>query len=186
MKKRMTPQTLRGGLSLVIVILIVLAGVGFYFARDWLGSFAVSTGNVVAESRSSGGDEQELKKLQEELAAKQNIISKTNQLLVPTSKYQTQAIKDLNAYATYAGITVSNFGFSNVESAQVTAGQSVAPHKTVTVALLNPISYENLIKFMHAIESNLPKMQISNVNISRSSNGTSVDVNSLTVKVYTR
>lgn len=183
-KSKMTAVTLRGILATVIVLLIILSGVGFYFAQNWLSTLAVSVSHTVADSTSSGSSVQSLQKLQSELATQQDIITKTNALMTSTGTYQTQAVQDLITYAHATGITISNYSFPATPAG---APASTAPSTQVTVTLTSPLPYNNLLRFMNDIESNLPKMQITSINLTRvDGDNTSVGVSQLTIAVYTR
>ncbi len=183
-KSSMNATTLKAILGTSIVLIIGLASVGFYFAQDWLRAQAAEVSRAVADSNSSDSTIQSLNKLQQELSTRQDIISKTNTIMTSASSYQTQAVEDLTTYATAAGITISNYAFP---AAAATSAGSTVPLTQVTVTLTSPVAYSNLLKFMMAIEGNLPKMQITSVNLGRTTNDpTSVKIDQLTVAVYTR
>lgn len=168
----------------MIVFLIILAGVGFYFAQQWLQEYAVTVSHKVADSTASGTDVQALNKLQDELNSRQDITEKTTTMFASVQTFQTQAVKDLGIYAAAAGITLSQFNFS--ESTVAPAGTS-GPTTTVTITLASPVSYTKLLKFIKAIEGNLPKMQISGINLSRiEGDSQSVRIEQLIIGVYTR
>lgn len=183
-KSSMSATTLKAILGTSIVLIIGLAGVGFYFAQDWLRSQAVEVSHAIADSNSSDSTIQSLNKLQQELETRQDIITKTNTIMTSSSTYQTQAVEDLTTYATASGITISNYAFP---AATATSATQVVPLTQVTVTLSSPVTYTSLLKFMTAIEGNLPKMQITSVNLGRAaSNPQSVKIDQLTVAVYTR
>lgn len=184
-KSSMSPTTLRGILGTAIVLLIILAGVGFYFAHNWLRDLATSVSQTVASSSTSGADLQALSKLQQELLEQQDLATKAAAMFTSSQTFQTQAVKDLGIYAAATGITISNFTFP-VAGATTTGGVTT-PSTTITITLTSPVSYINLLKFMQAIESNLPKMQISSINLGRiEGDAQSVRIDQLTVAVYAR
>ncbi len=184
MKTKLDAVALRGILGTTIVLLILLAGVGFYFAQDWLHKLAVDVSHTVAESTTSDSSVQSLQKLQQELSSRQDIITKTNSIVTSTNTYQTQAVQDLIAYATAAGINISSYSFPTPTA---TSAGSTTPLTQVTVTLTSPVNYTSLLKFMSAIEGNLPKMQITSINLGRlASDNSSVRIDQLTVAVYTR
>ena len=192
-KTGMNAITLRTILSVTVVILVGLSAVGFFFGQNWLRTFAVSVSQTVANSKASGNNIQTLKTLQQSLLARQDIITKANSIIASSQDYQTQTIHDLDKYAAYADVAISNYNFAQTAApvaptagtAQVATG---AGSKSVTVTITSPISYTKLLKFMAAIESNLPKMQISSVNLGRVDGGdnTSVRTDQLTIEVYTQ
>ncbi len=193
-KSSMTAKTLRGILSFAVILIIGLSVVGFYYAQNWLLSLATSISQTVAQSNTSGTSLQSLNQLQTELNAHQDVILKVNSLIAPLQTYQSQSIKDLNQYATASGITISDYSFSKTGAA---ATPTTAPASTITTTsnssvitatLASPTSFTGLLKFMHLVEGNLPKMQISSVNMSRVSDGSgdSVKIDQLSIEVYTQ
>jgi hypothetical protein len=170
----------------LIVLLIVIAGVGFYFAQSYLHDLAVTVGNTVAQSKNSDSSLQSLNQLQQNLTNQQDIISKTNSIFASTATFQTQAVKDLIAYAATTGITISNYTFP-AASVSSTATSASVPTTQVTITLASPVNYKKLLSFMMAIEGNLPKMQITSLNLGRvPGDASSVRIDQLTVAVYTR
>lgn len=185
-KSSMSPTVLRGLLGTAVVLSIGLAGVGFYFAHGWLAELAVSVSNKVAESSTSGSDLQALSRLQQEIASQQEVATKASSMFTSSQTFQTQAVKDLGIYAAATGITISNFTFGTPATTAVSTGIS-GLDSTITITLTSPVSYTSLLKFMQAIESNLPKMQISSVNLTRiEGDSQSVQIDQLTIGVYTR
>lgn len=186
-KSGMTAKTLRSILSVLIFVLIALSVVGFYFAQNWLLEFAVSISHTVADSNASGNNLQSLSQLERELADRQDVIVKASTLIAPIGTYQSQAIQDLNKYASDAGISISNYSFTQPGAATPTL-KTASGSSLITATLASPISYTKLLKFMNSVESNLPKMQISSVNLGRVNGGNndSVRIDQLTIEVYTQ
>jgi hypothetical protein len=150
-----------------------------------LQAYAITVSQSVANSNASGGGVQSLENLQKDLASKQNIVVKTNSLIASTQDYQSQAIKDLDIYAAATGIGISNYSFAAAAATPATA--TTPSGSAVTLTLTNPISYIKLLTFMKAVESNLPKMQITSINLTRvDGDSTSVRVDQLIIQVYTR
>lgn len=200
-KSGMSATTLRTILSIIVIILIGLSAAGFYFGQNWLRTLAVSVSHTIADSKASGNDVQSLKKLQQDLLARQDIIAKANSIVSSSQNYQNQTIQDLDKYATDTGIVILNYNFtpptatasaaptSGAATATQTASSALGTGSTsVTVTLSSPVSYKKLLKFMTAIESNLPKMQISSINLGRviGNNSDSVNTEQITVEVYTQ
>ncbi len=187
---KMSATKLRSLLSFLIILLIGLSGTGFYFAQDWLRTYANTVGETIAQATSSGSTVTSLKKLQQDVVDRQDILTKANSILANTQDQQNQTIKDLDIYANRAGIVISNYSF--VQPAVTAATPGSAPSNThsafVTLTLSSPISYTKLLTFMGALESNLPKMQVSSINLGRASGSgsDSVKTDALTVEVYTQ
>lgn len=181
----------------MVVFLIGLSAVGFYFGQSWLRTLAVSVSHTIADSKVSGGDVQSLKRLQADLSTRQGIVNKANSIMASSQNYQNQTIQDLDKYATDTGISISNYNFTQpaVATAPTTATSASAPtaapaagSNSITVTLTSPLAYTKLLKFMTAIESNLPKMQVSSINLGRvtGSDRDSVRTEQLTIEVYTQ
>lgn len=178
-KSKLSAVTLRAVLSTTIVLVIGLAAFGFSFAQSWLSDLAVSVSHTVADSTTSSNNVQALHKLQDELQTRQDIISRVSSLFTSKQTYQIQAVKDLTAYAAATGISISNYTFPAEASLS-------SPATTVTLTLTSPVPYVGLLKFMSAIEGNLPKMQISSINLGRIDGDTqSARVDQLTIEVST-
>jgi len=196
-QSKMTATKLRIILSITVIILIGLSAVGFYFGQNWLRTLAVSVSRTVADSKASGSDVQSLKKLQADLAARQSIVNKANSIMSSSQNYQNQTIQDLDKYAADTGISISNYNFTQpaAATAPTTATSASAPTaapatglNSITVTLTSPLAYTKLLRFMAAIESNLPKMQVSSINLGRvtGSDRDSVRTEQLTIEVYTQ
>lgn len=188
----MTAKALRGILIFVIFVMIGASATGIYFAQKWLLGLAGTISQTVADSNSSGNNSQAAAQLQAELAAQQSVIEKTSLISVSRQNYQSKAIQDLDQYASDAGITISNYSFSQATPATSTTTTSastatgaVSTNPVVTATLTSPVSYEKLLKFMNYVESNLPKMQIASVNLGRAagSGSDSVRIDQLSIEV---
>jgi hypothetical protein len=194
-KSRLSASSLRIILTVCIFLMVALTAVGFYFAQNWLRTLAIDASHTVADSTTSGDNIQSLQKLQQELEAKQSINVKVNSLITNSQEYQNQAIRDVKKYASDSGITISNYGFGGAAAAAPVAttpgakAAAVTPttNPTITLKIDSPLSYERLLKFMNLIENNLPKMQISNITLTRVGSGSdTIAADTLTVEVYTQ
>ncbi|MEP7204865.1 MAG: hypothetical protein ABI716_01580 [Candidatus Saccharibacteria bacterium] len=191
-QSRPTSVKLRSLLIVIAIILLVLSVGGFYFGQDWLRTFAGTVSQKIADSQASGTDVQSFKKLQADLEARKAIIAKANSIVASSQNYQDQTIRDLTKYANYANISITNYDFAQAATTAATptspAQSAATGSSSVTISIASPISYTKLMKFMSAIESNTPKMQISSVNLGRAPDGNSdsVKTDKLTIEVYTR
>lgn len=185
-KSKMNAKVLRGILTLGIFVIIGLSAVGFYFAQAWLSNLSLEISDKVAQSDTVGDDIQSLKKLQEELAKRQDIIIKSSLLLTSTSSYQGQVIKDLDKYADMSGIKITSKSFEKPAASTTTpANKTMAPQSSVVLSVESPLPYSGLLSFLNLVESNLPKMQVLSVNIGRVGDSKSVRVEKITIGVYT-
>lgn len=187
-KSKLTAKTLRGILVFSIFVIISTSAVGFYFVQNWLSNLSIDISNTVATSNSSGNNLQSLSKLESELASRQGVIKKASALISSSNTYQGQSIKDLTKYANATGMVVSNYSFGQATTVTgKTSSQAKTNDKsTVTLSVVSPVSYTSLLKFLDAVESNLPKMQVSSVTLGRiSGDSSSVRVDKITIEVFT-
>ncbi len=189
-KKSLKATSLRNFLVFLVLLTIAIAGSSFYFGQQWLHNYAVDVSHKVADATNSNGDVSTLKKLQEEIDKQQAVLGKTQSLFTDQSNYQTQVVQDMSRYATQLGMPTPNFTFQSstgTPSAGAPAGTATntTPGNTVTVTVESPIAYTTLLKFISAIEQNLPKMQLTGINIGRAEGGM-VTTDALTIQVFSR
>ncbi|MEI6850584.1 MAG: hypothetical protein WCK26_01290 [Candidatus Saccharibacteria bacterium] len=169
--------------TVMIILFVISAGSlvgGFYYAQNWLGDIALTN-----KSNSSTVDNSSSQTLTE---AQKLANEKSLKIISSNQDYQTKIIDDINLYASKNNISIENSG-----QTQSPAGANSTPLingvqlNYLTVTLKNPVNYENLMKFIKAIETNIPKIQITSLTINQ--NGKvkdSVNVEPLILEVYTR
>ncbi len=189
-KSKLNAKGLRMILIVMILAIVGLSATGFYFAQKWLLDQATAISQTVAESNASGTDLQAVHQLQVQLDAQQAVATKANSLVASSLTYQSQAISDINKYADAAGIKISNFSFAQAAAAgaTVTSSKTSSNTSSITATLASPTSYQGLLKFMSYIEGNIPKMQVSSLNLGRIEGGSSdsVRIDQITIDVYTQ
>lgn len=199
--KGMSPTKLRIVLIATIIILIVGAATGYWFLRQQLVSYAEQVNRAAVEANISSNDVRDLQKLQDQLNKDAVAITRTKNIVAESRSYlyQDQAINDLSRYAKAAGVTISGYGFDSAGAAASTAPAPAATDPTaataptglkttrISVTLKTPVDYKALMRFIHSIELNLTKMQLTGISVSQPSDSKSmVSVNPLTIEVYTR
>lgn len=209
--KQLTALKLRAMLvASLFLILAIIVGI-FYIGRQQLSVIAVSVNHANADAAASDNNLSTLQKLQETLKTNQSVIDRATKLDATSTgyDYQNQILDDLANYGRQTGVTFTGADFSVATATPATTSvapatapgattspvggstpaATVAPVKTitVTVTLDSPVSYTSLLNFIHAIEQNLPKMQISRLNISRyDKDPTKVNVTSFGIEMYTK
>lgn len=174
-------------LVVIFALAVVLVG-GFYYAQVWLSDFANSSNVDSSKPKAGALSPAELTQLNSELSSQKPTSIKANKILASLADYKTKIQQDLSIYATNTGVKVTQYDpapslTSKPDVAMIPGVQS----NFVKITLENPVDYTSLIKFIKAIESNLPKMKLTGINITRSdSSDTSVNVDPITIEVYTR
>lgn len=173
----------RNILASTLVIVIIGSVVGFYFGLQVIKAYALEVTHAVADSHASGHNIEELSKLQQQLAAGQGLVVKADALFSTPATYQTQALKDISKYAGEAGVSISS-----IDSATAASRAAVTPGYSEVITIQSPVSYAKFIRFLDAIEGNLPKMQITGITISRPTipSGDLITTDKITVTVSTR
>lgn len=202
--------TLRGVLIFVLVAIIGVGAAGVYFGLQVIRGYATEVTNVSADALASNTLVSDLQALEGTVSQSSNLIDKANRMFSTTQDYQGQALQDVRAYADLAGISISNTSFEAPEvetppatetpstgATDPTTGATTTPaapvqptplQNVIVVTLNSPVSYAQLLKFIDAIEGNLPKMQIKELNIQRPTNasGDLVEVEPIVIQVLTR
>jgi len=187
-------------LRLILIISLFLGAVVatgiFILVADRLRDTATEASHILAQANNSQNDIQVLQRIEDELKKNKDVAERASSIVADSQsyQYQDQIIKDLTDYATKSGITITNFDFGTTKS--TTSGtQSPAPTEpqtpagvkstSVSITLKNPVSYERILRFIHSVEQNLTKMQISKVGLSKES-GSNITSDALTIEVYVR
>ena len=213
-KEKMAPAVvmeivLFAGLLLTLVGMVV----GFYFSYTFLASTASDVAKVQSEARSVDAKVGNLASLETQLKQYQDSMKRAAQIAAESKSYtyQNQAIEDLIYYANRTGVGIVGFNFSqsgasgsststNSSGGTATGGTTSGGSGTsgeagtstpaalksvrVSVQLDEKVEYTNFLRFIYLIEQNLTRMQIANVNMTKSENGHQVTAQALDVEVY--
>lgn len=195
----LTPTKLRIVLLASMVVLVIAAAIGFWFFKGWLANFAEDVHSKSVAATVSSNDIANLQSLETQLEQDSVAVNRTKNIVADSKfyQYQNQIITDINAYAKSAGITISGYTFSSggpggsttgaaTSSATAPAVAAPAGVKTtsVSVTVKNPVDYKAVMRFIHAIELNLTKMQLTGISLTKGDNASSATINPLTLEVY--
>lgn len=184
--KTLTATSLRSLLIVALLLTIAATCFGFYQAKESLKEFATTVGQTIASSEPSTMSDSGISALEQALTARQDSIDKAAALSIPAADYQSQAINDLTKYASDTEITITNYSVPDaVKIAPTGAGLSGIESKYLTFTIQNPVRINSLIKFLSLVETNLPKMQLTGINLTQSSNSDMVNIDPLIVEIYT-
>lgn len=210
-KMKLTAPILRIILLVVLALTLVIGGFGFYLIRQVMSDYAKETSSLNSQASASDQNIRSLQNLQSYLDSHKEDISKVNQVVADSKQYQYQndIINDLTAFASQSGVSITSFTFTSNASAAATTSPAPAAtggatkpatdaapapaasslkSTTVSVAITNPVDYNNLLTFINHIEQNLTKMQVSSVNLThdagKGKNEVSSDV--FNIEVYVR
>lgn len=160
-----------------LVLSIILIGYGVYLAQSKLTERVVEVDHLRIDADSNDKNINYAKQLEQILTQHEQDIKRAESVVADTKyySYQDQVVKDLNAYAVSAGVTILGFNFSQPTTQKKSPASSTAPssQKTMlaTVTLKNPMSYESFIRFLRLIENNLTKMQVTQLDAQLANQG---------------
>lgn len=200
---KLTAVSLRLILSVTLFVIAGLIIAAVWLSTSKLKEYATQVNQISSEATASQDSVQTLQKTKQELDAQKDIVAKAASIVADSQgyKYQDQIIKDLNAYASASGLTITNFSFASTAAtpaapaAPAASGGAAAttPAATVpsgvkstsaSITLKAPINYVNLLQFIHSIEQNLTKMQISRVSLTKGATPSEVNTDTLEIQVY--
>lgn len=203
-KLTMTAPRLRILLVICVFAAVALGVALFIFAYQTLGTVADDVAKVSAESTASQTRLQSLQRVQKQLDDQKDVVQRAKDIVAEAKsyQYQDQIISDLNAYASRAGVSITGYSFDSASTtgaaptqapaAAGTPATAAAPAPTgvkattVAVTLKEPVAYANFLQFLHFIEQNLTKMQVSTITLTKGENADTITTGSLTIQVYTR
>lgn len=196
----LTPTKLRLVLLASIVLLIGLSGVGFWLFSESLNTYAAEVRSANNAASVSSSDIERLKQLKTELEENQVSVTRAKNIVADSKyyQYQDQIIADLTAYAKTTKVQVTSITFNTGTTSALGSTGSTTPGSVstpapaglksinATVSLKTPVNYQAFMRFVHAIELNLTKMQITGISVQRSETEGDVVVSPLMIEVYVR
>lgn len=185
MKKGMNATSFQKLLILCVCLVVGITAAGFYYGLGEIRKLAIQVNNKVKDAEASGAQIDELRRLQQTLTQSDSLVQKANRMFTTEAGFTSDVVRDLERYASVAGVSITNSGF--VDSAEVTAIGG-ASQRFIRITLAQPVSYASLLRFIQLIEGNLPKMQINTMTISRPDqpDGDRVNVGEMTIGVSIR
>lgn len=200
----LTASKLKYILAIGILVWVLVGATGFWFFRGQLNVYAKEVKVASDKANKSGKDVDELKRLEQYLTDNKVTIDRARAITSEagtTYNYQDIIYQDINAYAAKTGVKVASYTFSDIAAAAGTAGTATATtpapaanptgsaasgikSTTASITLAGENKYENIMNFIHYIENNLTKMQLSGVSLSKGKEGNNITVSALTIEVY--
>lgn len=155
-----------------ILVAVVLLLAGLVVAGNWklgemLSTKISETNKLKAEARQSDENLAKANFLEIYESTHQTEIQKAAAIVAEskTYQYQNQIINDINGFAGQIGIGI--LGYTFPENSVAAAKQTVPGLKSipVSISLRSPLKYTDYLSFVRLIESNLTKMQITNISV---------------------
>ena len=178
-QKQFKPQSLRSILSALLVILVLGGAALFYLGLNLVRDYAVKVDQRLADAEASRLQVGELQLLKGQLAQSNSLVEKANLVFATPGSYQAQVLGDLKKYADAAGLTLGKTTFGEAGAAGT---------YTVKVNFGGTVSYSKFIAFLHNIEGNLPKLEVTSLSLGRATNGSpdSIKIEDINISVSVR
>lgn len=190
-EKQLKATSLRTFLIISIFLLLTISVVGFYFTQNYLRELAVKNLPQDTNTTATNTTTSDTEAIQAEVAKYQDIGNKSSSFFASSQTHQNQITNDIKSYASVSGININNLSFdqstSSNSDSRSTSSSGGLNSKNVIITIENPVQFTKLMKFIKGIESNLPKMQVSNISITPSSSSKeAVSVEPITIDYYVR
>jgi hypothetical protein len=173
---------------LVVTVILLTAGLigGFYYAQTLLNEMAVDVSKTSSELAKVDNDNAQ-SALQTKLDNLKPVEAKAIGIVYPSTDYQSMVSSDLSKYASSTGVQVEAVSPGQLPIGSTASNIAGIQTAYVKVTIKNPVPVDSLIKFIKAIETNLPKMKLKGITISNSADkDDSVAVDPLILEVYTK
>lgn len=185
--RTLTARSFRIVLSLILVVQLAAGLALFAYSRGQLLTLAEEVSRKRVDADASANTLSHLQTLQQQLDRFEDVPTLTQGLRATSDLPQFQAVNDITNIANHFGISVANINFTDSsggagssEAGAAASGNSVA----VTFELGSPISYETLINFLNAVETNTPKLQLEGIALPQGSSRSSINPGSLTLRLF--
>lgn len=184
-KTYMKATSFRATMGVIVVLIIGGSAAGFYNAQVWLTNYADEVGKIIPKTDSISSQTQMTNKLKNDITKYQPVADKANTMIATD---QDQISQKLNEYATRNGLRITDTRFRRPNDTEAASARLVnAKLNFATITIDTPAKYTNVLKLLKAIEGSIPKMQVTEVIVSRITNSsTNVLVSPITIEFYTR
>jgi len=184
-KTGMKATSIRQLLTLVLVLVIAAGVGGFYYGLQQVKAFAVDVSHTSEDANASGKNIEELQQLKQALAEREALVAKAEKVFATEENYQSQALTDVQRYASKYGLTLTNTDFEvDAPEGSLTTGSG----HVFAITIQSPVAYDKLLQFLDAVEGNAPKMQIASLKLGRTTAGgaNTVQVEDIKLTISTR
>jgi hypothetical protein len=178
------PKFLRNMLLIIVFILLAAGAFGFYRAQEMISQLVTETNTAESRKNSLMSNSSEVSSISD--SDTKNLAEKANGMIYNASTLQSSIKNDLNSYAASTGIDINDISIQNNTLASIYRNGAVKSEK-VTVTLGSPLHFNNLIKFLKLVETNTPKIQITNLEMNNTNANTGdVAIKPITMEVYVK
>lgn len=194
--KSMTAVKFRLILAVLMSAIIILMLSLFFFGYRHLQSVGQETAKRQADATASEDSIGTLQRLQIQLATLDGLNEKLRNLRSSNTLPQFDTERSLRTITTQLGLSIRDVAFIDGESTgasngtgSTTPGPTSAPASTrssrISFQFSRPLSYNELIHFLDAIETSTPKLTLQGISLPAGSTRTSIEPGTLTLELAT-
>lgn len=170
-------------MRVVLLLLFIMSLVGgvaiYYFGNNYLSVKSEELHQFIADNSAMTTSSSSITRYKSLIATSDNLFSKINNIYVPSVDYQQSVNVLLNNYANKSGLSISAIEYQ--------PNASVSNTRAMNIKFSSPVNYDSFIKFIEYLDGSLPKVQITEVNISANKDADNkIIVNNLTAEVYVK
>ena len=187
MKSDMKASNLKNILLITVIVLSAGLVIGFYFTQDWLKQLTIETNKIIYSPDVTVIDNDNSAPVEQ--SEVKSLTAKTMSLIAPSQNYRIMIDNDLKKYAAESGVTINGIA----ENTDITNKyEPLTLHggiktKKIAITVGSPVDFASLMRFIKAIETNTPKIQIASLSISKvRANNDSVTVEPIIIEIYVR
>jgi hypothetical protein len=168
-----TPQSTRTLLSVALTLAILGGAALFYFGLGIIKEYSSQVNGRVAEAETSQQQSSQLQELAQQVTQNEALLAKADRLFIGADTYQAQVLTDIKNYAAQTGLSLAGTDFQDTSSGSY----------NVSIRFSGPVSYDSFVQFLLLVESNIPKMQPTSVEIARTADPSTVEIKNITINV---
>jgi len=182
-------NTLKRIMMVIITIMVLGSGLGFYCAQNWLKDLTIETNALMAKAyKNDSKSKNNIAPVTDNQIV--SLANKTMEIISQPTNFEQKITADLTKYAQESGVTLVSITLvpdnQNSQEGKPPLANGVISKK-FTINIGSPAPFNGLLKFAKAIETNSPKIQITNMNLSNiRANRDSVTIEPITIEVYVR
>lgn len=183
----------RTTLSICLLLAVSVATVLVVLAVRFADTYSAQVKQTVFDASNSEDRVNDITQLANKMKQNKASVDHVEQIVADSKSYEYQdlIVNDLRSMAEKAKVSITSFDFSPQTANGKPKPKTSGPlhSKMVNVTLANPINYNNFLNFLHYIELNNTKMQVSNVALTTITSGKdagSINSESLEIEVYVR
>lgn len=188
--KKLSAVAFRNILAILLLLAIALIVSVFIFGYRHLQSVEEDTRTRQAEATASNDTINRLQQLEIELEQRSEVIEKLKTLRSSNSLPQFDTEHSLRTITQQLGLPIRNVVFVSAEDGSPEAAAQASwgggPNSRVSFEFSRAVSYGELLRFLHAIETSTPKLRLHGLSLPAESNRNSINPGILILEMATQ